>query len=154
MVYYHIYPYKHWQFLMLASQKGLKALYLYAGENLDTYINDAIFMKPYIQLLDQYFNHKQLPKDIPLDLNGTPFQLSVWQALLTIPFGETRSYKDIARLTSKPKAYQATGSAIGKNPIMVIIPCHRVIQSNGKLGGFSSDIKLKVALLNFERGID
>lgn len=154
MVYYHIYPYKHWKFLILASPKGLKALYLYAGESLDSYISDPNFMKPYIQLLDQYFNQYTLPQDIPLDLNGTPFQLSVWQALLTIPFGQTRSYKDIARLTSKPKAFQATGSAIGKNPIMVIIPCHRVIQSNGKLGGFSSDIKLKVDLLNFERGID
>jgi len=154
MVYYAIYPYKHWHFLVLATPKGLKSLYLYNGESLETYIKDEIIMKPYIDLLDQYFNKQTLPKNIPMDLDGTPFQLSVWHALINIPFGETRTYKDIASLTSTPKAYQATGNAIGKNPIMVIIPCHRVIQTSGKIGGFSSDIHLKIDLLNFEGEIN
>lgn len=154
MVYYAFYTYKDWKFIILATPKGLKSLYLYEGESLDHYIQDDIFMKPYVDLLAKYFNKEKLPNDIPLDLNGTPFQLSVWHALMHIPFGETRSYKEIACRTSTPKAYQATGNAIGKNPIMVIIPCHRVIQSSGKIGGFSSDINLKVDLLNFERGIN
>jgi O-6-methylguanine DNA methyltransferase len=153
MVYYAIYPYKHWHFLILATPKGLSSFYIYSGESLEIYTKDDILMKPYIDLLDKYFKKETLPNVIPLDLIGTLFQLSVWHALMRIPFGETRTYKDIASSTTTPKAYQATGNAIGKNPIMVIIPCHRVIQSSDKIGGFSSDIHLKIDLLNIERGM-
>lgn len=90
-----------------------------------------------------------LPR-IPLHLKGTPFQLSVWEALLEIPFGSITTYSYIAEKVGRPKARRAVGTAIGKNPILYLIPCHRVIAANGKLGGFYYGIDKKVYLLNKE----
>ena len=84
---------------------------------------------------------------------GTPFQLEVWKVLLTIPYGETRSYHDIARTIGRPKAVRAVANAIGKNPILILIPCHRVIRKNGEIGGFSAGVLIKRTLLHHE-GID
>lgn len=88
--------------------------------------------------------------DLPLALNGTPFQQAVWQALRTIPKGETRSYQAIAAQINHPKAVRAVGSAVGKNPIIWLIPCHRVISKSGKLGGFRCGLVIKKALLGRE----
>ena len=88
-----------------------------------------------------------------LDPMGTSFQKSVWKALLEIPYGETVSYKDIGQRIKNPKAYQAIGSAVGKNPIMIIIPCHRVIKADGSLGGFAYGSDLKKKLLEIEGNI-
>lgn len=85
-----------------------------------------------------------------LDPQGTSFQKSVWQALLKIPYGETLSYKDIAKMIGRPKAIQAVGTAIGKNPFLIIVPCHRVIKSNGSIGGFAYGRKIKEKLLKIE----
>ncbi len=87
---------------------------------------------------------------IPLHLKGTPFQRKVWEALLEIPFGTITTYGDIAAKVGKPKAQRAVGNAIGKNPVLFVIPCHRVITSSGKLGGFYWGIDKKVFLLNRE----
>lgn len=87
---------------------------------------------------------------IPLDLQGTEFQRSVWSALLTIPFGETRSYGEIAKQIGHPKAVRAVGLANGQNPVPVIVPCHRVIGANGKLTGFGGGIETKHWLLAHE----
>jgi AraC family transcriptional regulator, regulatory protein of adaptative response / methylated-DNA-[protein]-cysteine methyltransferase len=89
---------------------------------------------------------------IPLHLKGTPFQLSVWQALLEIPYGSITTYSYIAEKVGNPKARRAVGTAIGKNPILFLIPCHRVIAANGKLGGFYYGIDKKVQFLNLECG--
>jgi len=86
-----------------------------------------------------------------LDLKGTPFQKKVWSALTKIPYGKTRSYKDIAHAISHPKAFRAVGNANGSNPIPLIVPCHRVIESNGGLGGFGHGLKVKRQLLAFEK---
>ncbi len=86
-----------------------------------------------------------------LDLRGTHFQKKVWLALKNIPFGQTRSYKEIAKAIGHPKAYRAVGNANGRNPIPLIIPCHRVIESNGGFGGFGHGVWLKRKLINFER---
>ncbi len=88
------------------------------------------------QQLNEYFAGKRQQFDLPLDFEGTAFQQQVWQALLTIPFGETRSYKQIAEQIGNVKAVRAVGAANGKNPISIIAPCHRVVGANGKLGGF------------------
>lgn len=88
-----------------------------------------------------------------LDPNGTNFQKAVWKALLEIPYGKTISYKEIGEKIENPKAYQAIGSAVGKNPILVIIPCHRVIKSDGSLGGFAYGSDLKKKLLEIEGNI-
>lgn len=87
---------------------------------------------------------------IPLHLKGTPFQVQVWEALLEIPHGSVTTYSDIASKIGKPKAQRAVGTAIGKNPVLYLIPCHRVIAANGKLGGFYWGIDKKVFLLNRE----
>lgn len=89
--------------------------------------------------------------DCKLDLKGTPFQKKVWSALAKIPYGETRSYKEIAEAIRHPKAFRAVGNANGCNSIPLIIPCHRVIESNGGLGGFGHGIKVKKELLSFEK---
>lgn len=88
-----------------------------------------------------------------LDLEGTTFQKSVWQALLKIPYGETRSYKEIAKMIGNPKATQAVGTAVGKNPFLIIIPCHRVIKSDGSIGSFAYGKEIKEKLLKIE-GLD
>lgn len=96
---------------------------------------------------------KKNPKKFPwewLDLNGSPFQKKVWRVLWDIPFGETRSYKDIAQTIKNPKAVRAVGGANGKNPVPIIIPCHRVISADGSLGGFSCGLPLKRKLLKHE----
>ena len=88
---------------------------------------------------------------VPLHFKGTDFQKQVWHALLTIPFGETRSYAEIARQIGRPSAYRAVGAANGKNPISIIAPCHRVIGSAGGLTGFAGGLAVKERLLAFER---
>jgi len=89
-------------------------------------------------------------KVLPLDFHGTEFQKRVWAALLTIPFGETRSYGEIARALGKPSAMRAVGAANGRNPISIIAPCHRVIGANGQLTGFAGGLKAKAYLLALE----
>jgi methylated-DNA-[protein]-cysteine S-methyltransferase len=89
---------------------------------------------------------------VPLDFKGTEFQKSVWKALLTIPFGETRSYGEIARQIGRPTAFRAVGAANGRNPISIIAPCHRVIGSNGALTGFAGGLAAKERLLGIESG--
>ena len=86
-----------------------------------------------------------------LDFRGTPFQKKVWAALAKIPYGQTRSYKEIARAIGHPKAFRAVGNANGENSIPLILPCHRVIESNGGLGGFGHGVEVKKQLLEFEK---
>ena len=102
--------------------------------------------------LKEYFAGKRTAFDLPLDFHGTPFQKRVWQALLKIPFGETRSYGQIARALGKPTAMRAVGAANGKNPISIIVPCHRVIGKDGQLTGFAGGLKAKAHLLKLEGG--
>ena len=100
--------------------------------------------------LDEYFQGKRTTFSLPFKLTGTPFQLAVWKELQNIPYGQTTSYKEIAQKINKPKAYRAVGMANNKNPLPIIIPCHRVIGSNGKLIGYAGGFKLKNALLELE----
>ena len=100
--------------------------------------------------LDSYFKRRLKSFDLPLAPQGTPFQQNVWQALLTIPYGQTCSYAEIARQIDSPKAVRAVGNANGRNPIPIIIPCHRVIGSNGSLTGFGGGLPTKTYLLNLE----
>ena len=100
--------------------------------------------------LEDYFAGKRKTFSLTLDSAGTEFQKKVWAALLTIPFGETRSYGQIARQIGHPKAVRAVGAANGKNPLSIIAPCHRVIGSNGRLTGFAGGLKVKARLLGLE----
>lgn len=103
--------------------------------------------------LGEYFAGSRRSFDLPLDFHGTDFQQRVWAALLTIPFGELRSYADIARQIGKPNAYRAVGAANGRNPISIIAPCHRVVGANGALTGFAGGLNAKRYLLGLETKI-
>ena len=100
--------------------------------------------------LAEYFAGKRQDFDISLDMRGTPFQKNVWEALLAIPFGETRSYGQLARQLGNPNATRAVGAANGRNPISIIVPCHRVIGSSGSLTGFAGGLDTKSRLLDLE----
>lgn len=103
------------------------------------------------QQLNEYFQGHRTQFELALDFAGTDFQQKVWQALLTIPFGETRSYKQIAEQIGNVKAVRAVGAANGKNPISIIAPCHRVVGANGKLVGFAGGLENKDTLLKIEK---
>lgn len=100
--------------------------------------------------LEEYFAGRRTAFALPLDLGGTAFQRTVWNALLTIPFGETRSYGQIAKQIGNPDAVRAVGAANGRNPISIVVPCHRVIGSTGKLTGFAGGLDVKAHLLALE----
>lgn len=102
------------------------------------------------QQLDEYFSGSRKQFDVPIVLYGTPFQKSVWSALTAIPYGETRSYKDMAAAIGASKAVRAIGGANNRNPIPVIVPCHRVIGSNGALVGYGGGLPIKQFLLTLE----
>jgi methylated-DNA-[protein]-cysteine S-methyltransferase len=125
--------------------KGLRKRF--SGEIIrDDRENKAIIsqLKKYLKGKLRRFNYKS-------DLQGTPFEKKVWLELSRIPYGQTRSYKEIAEAIGHPKAFRAVGNANGNNPIPLIIPCHRVIERNGGLGGFGHGIKVKRQLLDFEK---
>ena len=104
--------------------------------------------------LDEYFIKKRKLFDLPLVLNGTDFQIRIWKALQTIPYGETRSYGEIAAMTGNPKASRAVGNANNRNPIQIIIPCHRVIGHDGSLTGYAAGLEIKKKLLELENRQD
>jgi methylated-DNA-[protein]-cysteine S-methyltransferase len=102
--------------------------------------------------LEEYFEGRRQTFELPLDVSGTPFQRSVWKALMTIPFGETRSYGQIATQIGRPRAVRAVGAANGRNPVSIVTPCHRVVGSTGALTGFAGGIAVKARLLALEGG--
>ncbi|MBC3766560.1 methylated-DNA--[protein]-cysteine S-methyltransferase [Neptunicella marina] len=101
--------------------------------------------------LNEYFNGKRRTFDLPLAAKGTDFQQRVWQALSTIPFGDTVSYAYIANAIGKPAAARAVGAANGKNPLSIVVPCHRIIGANGNLTGYAGGLERKAYLLNLEQ---
>ena len=102
------------------------------------------------QQLGEYFAGARKSFDLPLDFAGTPFQKKVWSELLNIPFGQTRTYGQIANAIGKPRAFRAVGAANGKNPISIVAPCHRVIGKDGSLTGFAGGLEAKECLLEIE----
>jgi methylated-DNA-[protein]-cysteine S-methyltransferase len=138
---------------LVASEKGLVAIDVRKNaKQVITTPNttaQAILVKTKKQL-EQYFSGKRTSFDVALDLVGTDFQVQAWRALCRIPFGKTISYGQQAANIKKPKAFRAVGSANGKNPIPIIVPCHRVVASDGSLGGYSLGLKMKKQLLALE----
>lgn len=114
--------------------------------------NDQKFAQFIMQELDAYFNGTLRMFSIPLDVShGTAFQVKVWQTLMDIPYGQTISYKELATQVGNPNAFRACANANGKNPISLIIPCHRVIASDGGIGGYTGGVHIKKTLLDFEK---
>lgn len=116
----------------------------------DEIVNKTELLKETIKQLEEYFEGKRDFFDLPLEPKGTEFQKNVWKALIEIPYGETRSYGEIAKVIGNEKAARAVGMANNKNPIPIIIPCHRVIGANGKLVGYAGGLDIKEKLLELE----
>lgn len=142
--------------LVAVSEKGMVALAFDRGQfpfprdkNLKWELSERK-TKPYTKELAEYFSGKRRDFSFPLDLRGTPFQVSCWRALLKIPYGETRTYADIARAVGQPKGFRAVGLANNRNPIAIVVPCHRVIASDGTLCGYGGGLDLKRKLLELE----
>jgi len=121
--------------------------YVLAG---DEVVRETEVLAEVARQLDEYFLRKRRAFDLPLKLNGTEFQRAVWNALLEIPYGETRSYHDIAKRLNKPGAARAVGQANHRNPLWIIVPCHRVVQTGGGLGGYGGGLDVKRKLLELE----
>lgn len=112
--------------------------------------HDELALRETTKQLEEYFARRRKKFDLPLDLVGTAFQKRVWQALLEIPYGEVRTYKQIAQAIGAPKAVRAVGGANNKNKLPIFVPCHRVIGSNGSLVGYRSGLAIKRQLLDLE----
>jgi methylated-DNA-[protein]-cysteine S-methyltransferase len=141
---------------LVAGEKGLAAILWKNDDPKRVRLGEMIQDDQHPVLLEterqlgEYFAGSRKEFAMDLDFNGTAFQKAVWQALLTIPYGETRSYGEIAVQLGNPKAVRAVGAANGKNPISIIAPCHRVIGSNGTLTGFAGGLEAKSRLLKIE----
>jgi methylated-DNA-[protein]-cysteine S-methyltransferase len=140
--------------LLEANNRGLCSLWFVAGRRPKhsepgSTQDDAPFVET-IRQLQSYFRGELQEFDLPLALVGTPFQLRVWESLRAIPYGETISYGQLAEQIGQPKAARAVGLANGSNPIPIIVPCHRVIGSNGHLTGYGGGLSIKEKLLSFE----
>ena len=107
-------------------------------------------MIPLRRAVEARISGRNLDEELPLDLHGTPFQVCVWKEMLRIPAGATRSYAEVARSIGRPTAFRAVAQACGANPVPIVVPCHRVVASGGKLGGYTGGIDRKVALLASE----
>ncbi|MCJ7841463.1 methylated-DNA--[protein]-cysteine S-methyltransferase [Lederbergia sp. NSJ-179] len=161
-IYWSPFEYQSTKLFVAASDKGLCYVAL-PNESFETmeqwifrHFSSPVLVRSdqglqfYTNQLHQYFQKQLTVFSMPLDLRGTPFQVSVWNELRQIPYGETRSYFDIAIALDNPKATRAVGTANGKNPIPIIIPCHRVIGKNGTLTGFRGGLRFKETLLQLE----
>lgn len=147
-----------------ASKKGLVLLYFFTPYDIEANIdklkktlnadvipgNSEIFDALKTQL-NEYFNKKRTTFEIPLQLVGTPFQIKAWKELLNIPYGKTISYKEQAIKIGNEKAFRAVANANGQNMIAILVPCHRVIASNGKLSGYTGGVEKKEFLLKLEK---
>ena len=136
---------------LVSSDSGLKAIDFAPWRAVEGERQDATpMLVEAARQLRAYFAGDLRQFDLPLDLHGSPFQLRVWKALLDIPYGETRSYLQIAQALGSPAAVRAVGAANGANPVPIVVPCHRVIGSSGKLVGYGGGLPLKKKLLELE----
>jgi O-6-methylguanine DNA methyltransferase len=113
-------------------------------------VESSAELRPYLDQLRQYFAGERREFSVPLDLHGTEFQLQCWLALLKIGYGEIRTYAQLARAVGSPNGFRAVGAANGANPVSIIVPCHRVIASDGTLGGYGGGLDVKEKLLRLK----
>jgi methylated-DNA-[protein]-cysteine S-methyltransferase len=137
---------------LVASDKGLQGVYLSDPEIISQKATPKALaiLKATETQLTEYFDGKRKKFNLPFDIEGTEFQKKVWNQLSQIPYGEVCSYKDIAEKLKNSKAFRAVGTANGKNPLCIIVPCHRVIAADGSLGGYTGGLHYKVKLLALE----
>ncbi|GIN21928.1 methylated-DNA--[protein]-cysteine S-methyltransferase [Siminovitchia fordii] len=162
-IYWTLFKHDQWKMYLAATVKGLCYVGSYdkgvepltswaksTFEEVHLEQNDEK-LEPYIDEFKEYFEQKRNLFTFPVDLHGTDFQLLVWNALLDIPYGETFSYSQLASNLQRPNAVRAVASAIGANPVLMAIPCHRVIGKNGELRGYRGGIEMKKQLLELEK---
>ncbi|MGP7816481.1 methylated-DNA--[protein]-cysteine S-methyltransferase [Niallia sp. 01092] len=163
IIYWSLLKYKDWNFYIASTSKGL----CYVGSQNKPYEELAAWaiksfpgsplaeerekLEPYTVEIIEYLEGNRKTFTVPFDYNGTAFQLTVWNALCEIPYGQTKSYSDIANDINKPSAVRAVGAAIGANPVLITVPCHRVVGKNGALTGYRGGLEMKTQLLNLER---
>jgi len=152
MKYFFNYCYKFCN-LFIAEYDGAVCNVLFTKNKItgDFEKKETPLLKSASKQLDEYFSGERKIFNLPIVFHGTDFQVKVWKALQKIPYGETRSYGEIASMTGNPKASRAVGMANNRNPISIIVPCHRVIGYNGTLTGYAGGLELKQKLLNLER---
>lgn len=141
--------------LLAASEQGICGLYFeehkyFRGKEGWRHDPDHPLLRNAACQLEEYFAGRRTGFDLPLDMPGTPFQQAVWKELIAIPFGQTGTYAHHARRIGKPDAVRAVGSAIGRNPVSIIVPCHRVVGASGGLAGYAGGLERKGYLLAFE----
>ncbi|WP_042454492.1 methylated-DNA--[protein]-cysteine S-methyltransferase [Neobacillus dielmonensis] len=161
-IYWSLLRHKDWNIYLAATDSGL----CYVGSQdqpldeltewtakhfPDSHLEeDEQKLKPYQEELVEYLEGERTSFTLPFDYHGTEFQQNVWQALCNIPYGETVSYSDIAHAINKPAAVRAVGAAIGANPVLITVPCHRVVGKNGSLTGYRGGLQMKSRLLDLE----
>lgn len=154
MIRYDMLPTSCGELLVAINARGLVHVDFVAGlralPDMISWQQDGEALAPYLAEFDAYFAGRLQRFTLPLAANGTAFQQAVWQALCDIPYGETRSYGEIARVIGKPSASRAVGAANGRNPLSIIVPCHRVIGQNGSLTGYAGGLPIKQVLLRLE----
>lgn len=159
-LYLHQIQWQHWPMTLGVTSKGLRILEFRSESQikereqrqdpaLDVVLDQAV-VEPYLTQLNEYFEGKRKVFDVPLDLQGTAFQLRVWHFLLSIPYGKVASYQEAAAAAGNIKAVRAAGMANNRNPVSVVVPCHRVVGKNGALVGYGGGLDMKEALLNLE----
>lgn len=132
-----------------STEKGIASIHF--GNNVPNgAIVDPTANRETMEQLSEYFQGRRTQFDLPLDVEGTPFQKAVWSELTRIPYGETRSYGEVAKAVGRPRAARAVGMANHDNPIAVVIPCHRVVGRDGSLTGYAGGLQLKSQLLSIE----
>lgn len=153
----------HWSLPLAATEQGLCFVGAVcqsldeATKQLSSQFSDSTLkrnddkLQPYIRELAQYLRGERVRFSFPVVMQGTPFQTAVWDALLHIPYGQTASYSQIAQHIGKPDAVRAVGAAIGANPVLIAVPCHRVIGKNGTLTGYRGGLEMKKQLLTLEQ---
>ncbi|MFC0274048.1 methylated-DNA--[protein]-cysteine S-methyltransferase [Metabacillus herbersteinensis] len=162
-LYWSLLKYKDWNFYIASTSNGL----CYVGSQNITLeemsewakksfpgsplVEEPEKLEPYAVEIIEYLDGTRKTFTVPFDYNGTAFQLAVWNALCEIPYGQTKSYTDIANVINKPAAVRAVGAAIGANPVLITVPCHRVVGKNGTLTGYRGGLEMKTQLLDLER---
>ncbi|MEC1180527.1 methylated-DNA--[protein]-cysteine S-methyltransferase [Metasolibacillus meyeri] len=164
-LYWFLLKFNDWHFYIASTSKGLvfvgsqnkpfEELFEWAKKFFpeSPLVENDEMLEPYAVEITQYLEGKRKTFAVPFEYVGTPFQLAVWNALCEIPYGQTKSYSDIANAINKPTAVRAVGTAIGANPVLITVPCHRVIGKNGSLTGYRGGLEMKTLLLNLEKRV-
>ncbi|MDO4813740.1 MAG: methylated-DNA--[protein]-cysteine S-methyltransferase [Gemella sp.] len=157
-LYFDLLDFEEEQYILIASEKGLQFIGLFDGKDplIDKFVGkrdltrDSKMLGKYTESLLKYFQGNMRKFQLDFDLQGTDFQKEVWRELGKVGYGQSVSYKELAERLDKPKSVRAVANAVGRNPLLIFVPCHRVIGTNGTLTGFRSGLDLKRKLLELE----